>query len=521
MSLFLPTPSTRRAGASVALLAAGALALSGCAASSQSATPSTAVVAAYSGTVDSLDPQHSDYGQTNLIDATLYEPLVTYDADNQLVAGLASTFELSADATSVSIVLNDGVTFHDGSPLTSADVKYSLDRYVSVGTGIASLLSNYASTEIVDDTTLTITLKQPDSIFLGKLSKAYILSQKLVEANAGDDQGQGWLSTHDAGTGPFTLPDDVVAGQNITVERYDDYWDYDEARPESITFRRIDESATQRAELEAGNIDYANNLSTADFNAIDAADITKASLDIVNQQFIYFNTTTGPTSDVRVRQALQLAFDYEGALSSILGGQGQIATGPVPLGMPCTLDTPAFAQDLDKAKQLLDDAGQSGLTLTMRYQPDISDQAQEAVLYQSDLQKIGVTLNLEPITFADYLTLLQSTDTIPQMILLADNAQVPNVGSFLTQFYGPDSAGSNRSGFTSPELSALITDAAATSDEAAQCDDYTQAQQIVYDQATAVDLFTIPWPAAYSSRLQNVEASATVTPVSFADVTVD
>ncbi len=507
-------------GAGVAFLAAAAL--TACSSTSTAKpTAVTSVVAAYSGTIDSLDPQHSDYGQTNLIDTTIYEPLVTFDAHNKMIGKLAKSFSLSSDATAVNIELRSGLKFHDGSPLTSSDVKFSLDRYVAVGTGIANLLSNYHATTVVDKTHLTISLKAPDSIFLSKLAKFYILSDKIVTANQGSDQGQTWLATHDAGSGPFSLAGGVVAGKDITVSRYSGYWAFSSSRPTSITFRRIDQSATQKAELEAGNIDYANNLSVADYNSITSAHITKASLNIVNQQFIYFNTTQGPTSDVKVRQALQLAFDYSGALKGILKGEGTVATGPIPLGMPCTLSTPAFAQDLNKAKQLLAEAGQSNLTLTMRYQPDISDQAQEAVLYQSDLKTIGVTLNLEPITFADYLTLLKSNATIPQMILLADNAQVPNVGSFLTQFYGPDSLGSNRSGFTTPELSKLIVDASATSDQATQCSDYKSAQQIVYNAATAVDLFTIPWPAAYSDRLHGLTASVVVTPVSFADVRVN
>jgi peptide/nickel transport system substrate-binding protein len=169
--------------------------------------------------------------------------------------------------------------------------------------------------------------------------------------------------------------------------------------------------------------------------------------------------------------------------------------------MSCEASFPAFTQNLPKATALLAQAGYTHLTLTMRYQPEIAEQAQEAVLFQSDLKSIGVTLKLVPITFSAYLTTLSSTKTIPQMMLLADNTQIPNVGSFLAQFYGPSSAGQNRSGFSNSKLNALLDAAASTNSDAAQCSDYEKAQRIIYNAATAVDLFSIPWPLAYTKNL--------------------
>ncbi|MCW2525500.1 MAG: ddpA 3 [Pseudonocardiales bacterium] len=170
---------------------------------STGASKSTAIVAAYTGAIDSLDPQHTDYGQTNLIDSAVYEALVTYTSDNKLVSALASQYTLSPQATSVAVTLRPGVKFHDGTALTATDVKFSLDfsldRYTSLGTGIGGLFSSYESTTIVDTTHLTINLKAADSLFLGELSKAYIMESKLVTTNAGSGQGQSWLADHDAG----------------------------------------------------------------------------------------------------------------------------------------------------------------------------------------------------------------------------------------------------------------------------------------------------------------------------------
>jgi peptide/nickel transport system substrate-binding protein len=480
----------------------------------------TSIVMAYTGTVDTLDPQQSDYGQTSLIDSALYDALVTYTPTNHLVGALATSFSLSPSATSVSITLRSGVTFHDGTPLTSTDVQFSLDRYVHLGTGIGGLLSDYQSTTIIDSTHLTINLSKPDSLFLGELSKAYILDASEVTANAGSDQGQAWLADHDAGSGPYELTASTNTSANIVANRFANYWGFSPKRPTSIVLRRIDESATQREELKAGDINYANNLSESDAEAVKSSSVKTANLGVINQQYIYFNVTQGPTANVKVRRALQMAFDYKGALKAILDGVGEIARGPLPLGMSCEATFPAYSENLVEAKALLAQAGDQHLTLTMRYQPEIAEQAQEAVLFQSDLKGIGVTLKLVPITFADYLTTLSSTATIPEMMLLADNAQIPNAGSFLSQFYGPDSQGSNRSGYSNPQVNSLLDQAASTSNSTEQCSDYEQVQRIIYQAATAVDLFSIPWPLGYSPNLGGVVVSPTVTPISLATLRV-
>jgi peptide/nickel transport system substrate-binding protein len=488
--------------------------------SGAAAPKSASIVAAYTGAIDTLDPQQSDYGQTSLVDSALYEPLVNYTSTNHLVGDLATSFVLSPSATSVRITLRSGVTFHAGTPLTSADVKFSLDRYEQLGTGIGGLLSDYKSTTVINNTHLVINLKTPNSLFLGELSKAYILDATTVTAHAGSDEGQAWLANHDAGTGPYELAPAASSGGNIVLDRYSHYWAFTAQRPTSLVMRRIDESATQRKDLEAGDINYANNLSEADAVSSKSSHVAMTNLGVIQQQYIYFNVTTGPTSNVKVRRALQMAFDYSGALKSILGGAGETARGPLPLGMACEPTFPQFTQNLPEAKSLLAQAGYTHLSLTMRYQPEIAEQAQEAVLFQSDLRSIGVTLKLVPITFSAYLTTLSSSATIPQMMLLADNTQIPNAGSFLTQFYGPSSSGQNRSGFKSTQLDALLDAAASTNNAAAQCSDYEKAQHIVYNAATAVDLFSVPWPLAYTTNVGGVVVSPITTPISLATLRV-
>lgn len=480
----------------------------------------TSIVVAYAGPVNTLDPQQSGYGQTGQIVAALYDPLVTFTSDNKLKGVLATEYVLASDAKSVTITLQDGVTFHDGTPLTSEDVAFSLARYVKLGTGVANVLSSFKSTTIKDPTHLTINLKQPDSLFLDALSKAFVLNAAALKANAGSDDGQTWLGRHDAGSGPYQMSDTENATGNIAIDRFADYWSYADDRPTSIVFRQIDESPTQKAEVQAGNVQLALNITNKDVEALQGQqEITTAGVPVIQQAYIYFNTTTGPTKDPAVRQALQLAFDYDGVVSKILGG-GQVATGPIPIGPSCVLDTPPYKQNLSEAKSILEKAGQSNLTLTMRVQPTIQWQAAIATAYQSDLSQIGVKLNLLPIAFPAYLSSLSDPKTIPQMMLLADNANIPTVGAILTQYYGPDSIGTNRSGYMDPAVFSLLDEAAGTSDTEVQCKAYEKAQRIIYDAATAVNIAVMPWPIAYSTELTNVNYSASANIVAIGDIRV-
>jgi peptide/nickel transport system substrate-binding protein len=483
-----------------------------------SGDPNASLVLAYSNPLNTLDPVHSDYNQTNTITDVVYDTLAIYDSKNVLTPRLAESFTLAPDAKSVAVTLRSGATFHDGTPVTSADVKYTFDRYVAVGQGIASYLTDYDSTTVTDDTHLTINLKQPNSLFLGGLSKLYILEQKLVTANAGSDDGQTWLQSHDAGSGPYAI---TTGSGDVVATKYKNYWNVDPKGPATITFKRIDESPTKAAEVKSGGVDIALSLQSADAVALKGASgVQTANLAVPNGAYIFMNTQTGPTANLAVRKALRLAYDYADGLKTIRYGLGTVENGPLPQTMSCITTAPPFAQNLDEAKKTLADAGITDLHLTMRYQPAITDQAKEATLFQSDLAKIGVTLDLQPIAFADYLASLSSVDTIPQLMLLQDTAALPDSGTYLTKAYDSASVGTNRAAYSNPQVDALLAQAAVTTDAAAQCTLYQKVQTLINADAPSVSMYTLQAPIAYSDRVSGIVASQTVYPFSLRGVHV-
>ena len=461
------------------------------------------LIVAYNNTINSLDPVNGDYQQSNLVEQAMYDTLVIYDTDANLVGRLAEKFALSDDATSVEITLREGVTFHDGAPLTAKDVAYSLDRYMRLGKGVAQFLRGYSATEVKDDLNLTIQLDKPYSLFLGSLAKIYILNSALVEQQAGGDDAQGWLSSNDAGSGPFQLAGIDQSG-NITVTRSDSYWDFDEGRPKLVVYRLIKEIPTQRDELLAGNLDVTSDMSAQDAKALEGAPgVQVLQAPFGSTELIYFNMVTGPTTDPAVRKAVRLAFDYAGAMEKIHGGAMVLANGPLPTTMACHPELPESVQNLEEAKKVLADAGITDLSLELFFQPAFHYQQQEAVLLQSNLQQIGVNLTLTPISFPDWLSLLSDWDNIPQMFLMAEFAQLPDPGGMLVPYFMSTSVGTNRSGYSNPDVDELLNSALATGDADERCSDYEEAQRIIDEDMVSVNMYTFARPFGYSESVQN------------------
>lgn len=519
-------PISRWRGRSVSVAAVISLlltaALTACAASDQSSgsggSGAQTVTVAYGQPLESLDPVQSDQNNVNTIDDLLYDTLVTYDSSNNLVGELATSFKLTPDAKAVDITLRSGVTFHDGTTLTADDVKYSLDRYVALGQGIASELADYGSTTVISPTRLVINLKEPDALFLGDLSKIYILEQKLVQANAGSDHGQSWLQTHDAGSGPYSL---TVGTNPVKLTKYAGYWNPLPGSPQTYVLEQIADSATEAAQLKSGGIDIALDLQTSDAKALSGSNVKVAWEHVPNTAYIFMNTQYGPTANPVVRQALRLSYDYSGALSEIRGGEGEIENGPIPQTLTCTLSTPPFSQNLAKAKSMLAAAGLSNLTVTLRYQPSLSDQVREATLLQSDLKSIGVTLVLVPITFPQYLTSLSNPKQIPEMTLIQDTAPEPDAGSYLVTAYDSSSIGStNRGAYSNPTVDKLLAKAMVTTSESQRCGLYKQAETQINKDAVSISMYTLWGPVGYSTRVSGIEASQLVYPISLRTVKV-
>ncbi|KHK98005.1 hypothetical protein LK09_09225 [Microbacterium mangrovi] len=498
-----------RAAALATIAGAAALSLTACglhagktSAASEDPENSTIVIGS-SNVAETLDPQQASDAHNDFNIAGVYDRLVDYDADGKMIPKLATAWKFNSDATQLTLTLRDGVTFHSGNPFTAADVVYTLDRVKKIGSGVASFLSDYVSASAPDPQHVVIKLSKTDLDFLGALSPIYILDAKLVKPNEGSDDAQGWLGGHDAGSGPFQISS-YKPNQELDLARYKSYWDYDGGRPAALVLRMISDHSAARDEFLAGNLDITMGLNPVDVDAV----AKNAKYEVVNipaprETYAWLNNQGKITGDVRVREAIQLAYDYSGHLSTALGKQGAIADTILPEGISCRVDAGKPTQDLAKATRLIKDAGVAGSTVTVAYQPTVPEFNAAGTLLQASLKQIGLNAKLVAVTFPQYAQMVSSQSTMPDIALAWDFASFPAAGPMLQREWASSAAGKTNFGwYSNAKVDKLLADAQKQTDATTACADYTQVQkQVLADHA----LLAIAYPAVTMVTDKKVE----------------
>lgn len=467
-------------------LLCGALVLTGCTAKgggdAGADQRSRTLIIAENEPPASFDPIQADNSTVDEVVTPLYDTLVDFTPDGQLTGELATKWEVSSDATSISVELRDDVTFHDGAKLTAEDVRFTLDRIKKLNTGVAAELQAYESTEVADDTHLTIRLSRPYAPFINALSRVYVLNSKLVQSNAGSDDGKSWLANHDAGSGPYKLVS-YQANQEAVFERYADYWGGFDKQAQKVVFRYLPEAATQRDALRQGDIDIAMDIDPVDWQTFEGnPEFVVDKADTLVQLYGFFKMKGGPTANPKLREAVSHAYDYASHVKDILYGAGKPAQGPLPTAMPChdaTVVQPEYS--LEKARQALAESGLSNVKLTMTYLPVINEHKRAGTLLQSALREIGIELELKGVTFPAYVDMIKSNDTTPDIGMIYAFPMFPDPHAVLStnfdsQFIGN---GYNYGGYANSRVDTLVRQAQQTPDQQQRCALYAEAQQLI------------------------------------------
>ena len=494
----------RRSVPLVAMVAAGAL-LAACATGSGTdgkgpsgkAPSDKALTIGIIGGVPNLDPINANNLTVDESVRPVYDNLVDFDSSGELTGRLATKWTTSPDGKSINFTLRDDAKFHDGAPVTSDDVAFTLDRIKALGIGVASKLTQYESTTVSDPTHFTIRLSSPSSIFLGALNRVYVLNSKLVKSHLGTDNAQGWLASAGAGSGPYTL-EEYTANSQIVYRTNPDYvGNANPKRAQVVVYRLLDSNATAQNQLLSGAIQVATGVPLAQLAQFQGN--SKFEVALIPDRLltvIYFNTQKGLTANPEIRRAIRLAYDYDAHTESILRGHANVASGILTPQTDCRADLATAKQNLDESKALFAKAGASDATLTLSFQPGIAELASGAELLQSSLAKIGVTLKLVPNAFPAYLQMLASPATTPDLAISWFSQPDPNPGSTLNPQFNSKyvGTGSNFSQFSNPEVDKLLSEAVASSDPDLQCANFKKVQEIVDEQAVVL-------PIAYQQRV--------------------
>ncbi len=390
----------------------------------------------------------------------VYDTLIDTGSDGELEPGLATEWEVSDDGKTVTLQLRDGVTFHDGADFTAEDAKATLERVIDPETGsvVASNLGNVKTIETPDDTTLVISLKQPDTSLLNVLSQT---GTSIVDSG---DIEKGSVGREVNGTGPFAW-ESWKQGQQVTLTANDDYWD-DAPTLKTVELRVIPDESSILSGMRAGSFDLGIVTDPSVAQQVGEEDAQVISQPTLSYHVLQLNAQRGPLTDVRVRQAIACAIDRDQVVQQAYFGEGEV-TGPITSpafeydateGLPC--DPP----DLDTARSLLEEAGEGdGFTLdTIVMTGEYATASNIAQSVQGQLQEIGVDLELQQ----------QETNVYVDNWLNAsyDAAVALNGGStdpyvMYGRYFGPDASLAKPAGLTDKGLADLLTEGNSTTDE--------------------------------------------------------
>lgn len=320
----------------------------------------------------------------------VYETLMRY-VGGEILPGLASAYTVSDDALTYTFTIEEGVTFHNGDPLTAADVAYSLDQSRTEGVGNDyKLLADVASVEATDDSTVVVTLSKPNIDFIWNLSRR--AGVVIQEGSTADDR-----LAEANGTGPFVLTD-FAEGESITLTRNDAYWG-ELPQVGSIVFQFFggDQNALVNA-LSDGDIQIAVAVNTDLVGPFEDNPDYVISSGPTNGEFtLGLNNAQEALSNPLVRQAITHAIDRH-AILDLFNGYGTVIGMPVPPMDPWYEDIDPYPFDPERAKELLAEAGYAdGLELDFVYPNHYPLSVADFVVAQ--LGDVGITVNLEPVDF--------------------------------------------------------------------------------------------------------------------------
>jgi peptide/nickel transport system substrate-binding protein len=419
----------------------------------------------------SLDPHAAPDLASTQVMTQIMESLITIDAEGKIVPLLAESFE-KLDDLRYKFVLRKGVKFHNGEEMKADDVKYTFTRAVNTGKVIDYVVRNIDidNIEVIDDYTVVVPSKTPDSSFLACLSHycaGVILNKKAVEA-AGDTVGM-----EPCGTGPYKFVS-WQKGNRIVLARFDDYWG-DKAKTSNLVFRTITEGTNRCIELETGGTDVALSILPIDVNKVaDNAKLTLLRVPAPVVMYLGMNVSNEPLSDIRVRKAITLAVDNRPIVKIAFKGVGQPARSPVPPTIKYYDKTlPEMLPDIEKAKALMAEAGyENGLKMELWCRDD-KTYTDTATIIQSQLKQIGIDLSSQVMEWGAFLEKLKQREQ--QLYLQAWNSVIadPDYSLFGVFHSSQRLTGLNRGVYGNPEVDKLL-------DEGKSVDDGPEREAIYY-----------------------------------------
>ncbi len=425
----------------------------------------------------------------------VYETLFSMSEEGVLEPLLAESITATSDTTYV-IELKQGISFTDGTPFNAEAVKANLDWVLNADNGapfrfLLVVAGQPAQVEVLDEYTVQITTAIPFAPLPAHLSHGALamISPAVIE------QGADFMASNTAGTGPYVLSE-WARSEQVVLTRNENYWG-DAPAIDTVIFRVILEAGARLVELEAGTVDVALRVPPADISRLEMTpDVQVVITPGLRTIYIFFNTTEPPFDDVRVRQAVNYAVDKEAIVASLFEGAALVSQAPfAPPIFGYSAQTP-YTRDLDRARELLAEAGvEEGTTVTL-YHPTgrYSQDALVAEVVRAQLADVGLNVELQTLEWTQYVPYVRrpKPENDIQFAMLGWGVPTMDADYALYALFHSSEVppGFNGAFYNNPEVDRLLDEARSTLD--------SETRQALYAEAIATIWEDAPWLFLYS-----------------------
>ena len=457
-----------------------------------------------------LDPRIGTDAQSQHLDGLIFDSLLAHDEQMNIVADLAERWEARDPVTYV-FHLRQGVKFHDGRPLTSADVKFTFDSILdgTVKTPKRGAFRMVTSIEVPDDSTVVFHLREPYASFLWNLTKPGV---GIVPRGSGPE-----IAQHPIGTGPFQFVN-MITDQEIVLQRNTSYFgDAGEASDargnvERVRFRIVPDALVRALELRKGSADVAINSLSPDM----VVTLSKERGIVADEQpgttiaYMGFNLEDPILSHRDVRQALAYATDRATLIKYLMRGQARAASSLLPPNhWAYDLEVRRYDFDPARAEELLDAAGFKRGAGGVRFRLEFKTSTEEYSRLLSEAiadewQRVGVAVELRPLEFATFYADLQrgSFQVSAQRWVGGNNDPDIFESVFSSKKIPPN--GSNRGHYRNPQLDALLDQARMEMDREKRKALLWEIQRIVAEDEPYINLWYPDNVCVHRERLTDI-----------------
>ncbi|WP_339635406.1 ABC transporter substrate-binding protein [uncultured Sneathiella sp.] len=430
---------------------------------------------------------------------------------------LAESWSVADDGKSITLKLRENAKFHDGEPITSEDVAFSLQT-VKENHPFKSMFAPVTGVDTPDPLTAVINFDKPHpAAFLAMSSALLPIIPKHVYGD-GQDPKSHPANNAPVGSGPFKFVE-FKPGEYIILEKNPDY--FIEGRPylDRIIIKNYKDPTSVALAMDTEEINmYPFLAPTKDIARLKKNDkliVTDKGYEAVGPvNWLAFNTKNEYLKDKRVRQAIAYAMDRDFVINALLAGQSKAATGPIVPGSPFYADNAEkYDVDLDKANALLDDAGfargdeDMRFKLTIDYIPGSAELQKGVAEYlKSQLKKVGIDVELRASPdFPTWAKRVGGHDFDMSMDIVF-NWGDPVIGVHRTYLCDNIKKGviwSNTQSYCNEEVDKLLNEAGSELDQEKRVALYKEAQEIIVDDAPLVYINVLPYHTAYNKQIGN------------------